>query len=398
MSYKIIKPWIVLFMLCLMAAGGIGLAINAIGVFYPFVTKDLGVLSGEFALHGTIQLLAAAVTGLFIPRIIKKINFKLMILFAGILSSICTLLMGVSTSLWHFYVLAFIRGIAISLYGGVLLSFVINNWFYKFRGVALSIAFSFTGLAGAIASPLLTSLIETYGWQTTYFIKAIMMIVLVLPTVIYPYSLNPESEGLKAYGYVDEEKEVIIASKEFNYFNLYLIAFLFFGFVNSGITSFPQHFTNFAKSINLNPSLGANMLSYAMIGNIVFKLLIGFINDLVGSVKAVIFMISIYIAGAILIMFFKSYSIGAFLIGSSYSTATVGLSVLCNDYFKKENYIYAYPVASFAGAIGTASSLTLIGYSYDFTKTYNYAFMAVIILGIINIFLAIYLARKLLNK
>ena len=44
----------------------------------------------------------------------------------------------------------------------------------------------FSGLSGAIFSPLLSSWITCYGWQMTYRFMAICILVLVLPALIVP--------------------------------------------------------------------------------------------------------------------------------------------------------------------------------------------------------------------
>ena len=45
---------------------------------------------------------------------------------------------------------------------------LIDNWFKKHKGLALGCAMSFSGIGGAVLSPVFTLLIETFGWREAY--------------------------------------------------------------------------------------------------------------------------------------------------------------------------------------------------------------------------------------
>ncbi len=398
MKNKSLKHWLVLLTQCLMVACSIGLAVNAVGVFYPAVTGSLNVLSGSFAMHSTLQVIMIATTSLFMPNILKKINFKIVLTVGALGIFITTFLMGLSYNLVFFNILGFFRGIFLSFCGGVMMNFIINNWFYQFNGIALSIAFSFSGIAGSVASKLLTEVIAVYGWNTAYFVKAIVMFLLCVPAILFPYHMNPKDDNLLPYGYKPDKNEAIKASTDFNYYSVNFIMFFIFSITVTMITGLPQHFINFSKSVNLDVAIGAGMLSYAMLGNITFKLVIGFLNDSIGTIKSILLMIIINIISIVLIIEFKQYEIGAFLLGSIYSIASVGISLLCLELFKKENYVHAFPLASFAGTFGSAVALSLIGYLYDFTGTYNYAFIAALIINLLAIINILFVSNKLKLK
>ena len=135
--------------MCCLAASSIGLCTNAIGVFYTPVAKSLKVLKGTFAMHATLSTLATALTSLKMSKVIKKYFYKEVLLIGVILSSGATWLMSYSTSVYLFYILG--------IYGMVPITVVITNWFDKKHGLATSLALSFSGLSGAIFSPLLSS-------------------------------------------------------------------------------------------------------------------------------------------------------------------------------------------------------------------------------------------------
>ena len=79
---------------------------------------------------------------------------------------------------WMFYVLSAIRGFFVTLFSSIPLTMIINSWFKKSHGLVTSIVFSFSGIIGSIFSPLFTSLISTYGWQTSLIIKGCLVLSL----------------------------------------------------------------------------------------------------------------------------------------------------------------------------------------------------------------------------
>ena len=271
MNNKSYKHWIIVLLMCCLAASSIGLCTNAIGVFYVPVSKSLHVLKGTFALHATLSTLTTALTSLKMAKIIKKYNYKRVLLIGVLLTSISTWLMSYSSSVYLFYILGIVRGIGVGIHGMVPLTVIITNWFDQKHGLATSLALSFSGLAGAIFSPLLSLWIDVYGWQMTYRFMAICIFILVLPALSVPWKIKPQEEGLLPYGY--QKKETVTVSK--NKINLLTLSFLcmcLFTILHTSITGVSQHLSGIASSIQLSTNIGVTFMSLAMIGNICTKL------------------------------------------------------------------------------------------------------------------------------
>ena len=201
MKNKSYKHWLIVFFMCCLSASSIGLCTNSIGVFYTPVSESLNVLRGTFALHATLSTLFTAMTSLFMPKLMKKYNYKILLLIGVLLASISTFLMAYSRSILLFYILGILRGIGIGTYSMVPLTMIISHWFDEKHGIATSIALSFSGLSGAVFSPLLAYWILQYGWETTYMIMALCIIILTIPPLIFPWTVKPQDSNLLPYGY-----------------------------------------------------------------------------------------------------------------------------------------------------------------------------------------------------
>ncbi len=398
-----IKPWIVLIVCCGLAAASIGLCVNAVGVFYTPVSESLGVLRGTFAMHATISSLAMALTSLFCAKIMKKYPIKLIMIIGVLMAGISTIFMSYTRDVYIFYVLGLIRGIGSGLFGIVPLTMIINNWFIKNHGLATSLVLSFSGIAGALFSPIFTEFISSYGWETTYIIKGIILIVICLPAIIYPFAFKPQDEGLLPYGYRQEDIQVIndVKHHKFNFIQLSFICFFIFAILQASISGVTQHLPGFALTVGFNASLGGMLLSAGMIGNISSKLLIGIISDRLGALKATIIMMAINTIGIVLLMIGSSEVVlllGAFLFGAVYSVGAVGFALLSRDFFGSENYSTVFPIVSFATNFGSAFSVSLVGYIYDFTGSYMSAFIISLMFNVINILMIYVIVKVKLTK
>lgn len=383
------KHWIVLVVCCGLAAASIGVSINSSGVFYTPVADSLHIMRGTFSMHMTIFSLATALGALFVFKIMKKVSYKWLLAVSVIVAVLATAAMALVSNVWGFYILGAVRGVSTGLFSIVPLTMIINNWFEKKHGLATSIVFGFSGLAGSICSPILASCIASMGWQTGYVIKAGIILCLCLPAILYPFHLDPKKDGLLAYGYQEKESTPDMQNRlAFRFMTVAFISFFIFGLLCSCITSVTQHLPGYGQSLGYSATIGAMLLSAGMVGNIVSKLVIGALSDYFGSIKATIVMIIANVLGIVLLMMGASswmLVLGAFLFGSCYSIGAVGLPLLTKHFFGIANYARVFPTISFASNIGAAISLSMVGYIYDIFGSYLYAFIIALVMIVICI-------------
>lgn len=371
------RHWIIVGLLCMLSASSIGLCTNSIGVFYTPVSNALHVLKGTFAMHATLSSLCTAAVALFIPKLMKKVRYKLLLFTGVLLAAGSTFLMGFTHNMMGFYILGILKGIGVGTFSIVPITMIITNWFEKSHGLATSITLSFSGLSGAIFSPLLTSWISTFGWEMAYILMAIAILVLTLPPLLFPWHIKPEEEGLLPYGYDEHTKpKAVLQKTTFQYLTTAFLCMALFSLLHTSITGISQHIPSMAESVSLSAQDGALMVSLIMIGNVTTKLLIGVLSDHFSPIKACLTMIGVNIA-SLLLLYTGMINVNAaimfvasILFGSIYSVGAVGIPLLTRYFFKSENYQKAYSVIGFMTNFGSASSLSLIGYVYDFTGSY----------------------------
>jgi len=390
------KHWIVLAALSFLAMSSLGLVINVSGVFLSPISESLGILRGDISMHSTLTQFAGAIVGIFIPKLMKNFHIK-KILFAGIaLSAGSSILLGFANSLWMFNILGTVRGIGFGMSALVPLTIIINQWFLIHNGLATSIVMTAPGIMGVIFSPIFSAIIEQYNWRIGYILLGVLMILLSIFPLLYPFSLRPEDDGYKALGYErivpkDKQKESEESTENskndgkgisepkihFGQVILFMVASLLI----SGVTSFIQHLPGFAESIGFSAVAGGTLLSAAMVGNIVFKLLIGFVIDKTNAFTGSFMILIISAISAFLLLFDLPQFvliIAAFGMGSIYSVSTVGITSLTSYFFGINNYGRIYPTVAFFKSSGIAIFLSLFGYIYDLSGSFSPSILLII--------------------
>lgn len=393
------KHWVVLAIACLLSSSAIGILMNTIGVFNIPVSQALGFRLGDFTVYGMLATIAMSLTSLIMPRILKRVPFRLVVLASTVVTMAASVLMGHATELWQFYILGFVRGAFMALVTMVTLTILINNWFKKKHGLMTSIVFSFGGLAGAIVSPMLEYSIQSGGWPSAYYLTAILVFVLNLPALLIRISLDPRDEGLQPYGYeeIEAEREAVQtpiveangnAPQPFTYFSILFLSFGVIALLNTMLSGMTPHLPAIGQTMGLTSMQGVTMLSASMIGNIVFKLVIGIISDKKGAVVANGSMMLLNLFSVALFLFTSNYYLlvfASFLFGSIFSTSAVGFAFLTRRFFPPEHFQKVTSSTTFVAGLGQAFAMNLVGRVYDLTGHFTLVFLIGIGVHLLNL-------------
>ena len=389
------RHWATLAACCGIAASSIGMLTNSAGVFYSPVAAALGVGRGAFALHTSLCTLLAGFLSPVAARLMKKFPIRLLLTIGILFSCGSTALMSVTHSIWGFYVLGLAKGIGFAFCTLMPITTIIGNWFEARRGMATGIALAFSGLGGAIFSPMLTSLIQSVGWEKAYLLSAVISVVLALPGLLTLPS-TPEEIGLAPYGgrprpLRQESGKADKTAPKVNVIGPALWFLCFLTLFNTAITGIAQHFPGISESWGMASQVGAAMISAGMVGNIVSKLLIG-------PFAACRTMMCTNLAALTILLLVAPRAsavalAAAFFYGAVYSVSATGLPLLTRRLFG-ENYASAFSVVTLFTNTGSAFSLTIVGLIYDLTGGYTLALIGGILLDCANLVLLSLLSRR----
>lgn len=394
------KHWLVLTAIMLMCGSSIGLIVNSNGVFYTPMATDLGILRGTVSLHGTFVSMATAFASLTVSSVVDRFGWKKTLFFGVFCGFLGTFLMAFAKNILLIYVFGIIRGVGSAFYSMVPMTMIVNKWFQEKKGLAVGLSAGTSGVIGALAAPILASLIETNDWRYAFIIMSIFVVILALPILLIPYTYEPRDEGLLPYGFKKPEKSskpLRQPSLENNRSTkIVFAALMLIGFLNTTTVFTSQHFPGYGESVGLSPETASFMLSAAMIGNLSGKFAFGALSELIGTVKTSLGMFVISIISTLMLIFLihpVTLIIGSLLFGFLFSIGGVALPLLSTEFFDPVTGVKVYARVNFIASMGAAISVTLVGFIYDFTGSFIPAFVMGLVFNVINI-IAILVAQK----
>ena len=304
-----------------MFAGSMALLNSIIGVYMLPVSTALGVPRGNFSFLLTIQGFVLLVALPFWGDDTAEVQHQ-RLLTIGVLTMVIGVFgFSISKALWQFYIFGGLTGIGIAATFTMATPFLINKWFAKkHRGKMLGIATAFSGVSTIFWSPLFTIIIQNFGWSTAYMINAALMAVLLLPWTIFVIKRSPEDKGLKPYGYVEGEEEETatgivekgLSAKAALKTPAFWILFFSIGFVaigmgfNNNQSGIAKEFIGAAMDAKAIALVGASMISAAALGNLISKVLFGFVADRVKLPVTFLMFLAVWMIAYVIWLVFRS--------------------------------------------------------------------------------------------
>ena len=375
----------------------LGLFVNTAGVFFSPIAEEYGVGRASVSMTSTIGSIVMAFSGMLTAKMIRPQNFKRSLILWLAVMILATAALAVCPNIYLMYVLFAIRGFAGGLLGLVLVSPIINSWFYEKVGMFTSLCVGFSGLTGAVFSPVMTSLIASIGWRMAEAVSAGLMLIFALPAVLFPIAMTPEDAGTLPYG---EKVQTVETKKTGNGGKADPILFaLVAGFAILACygTAMPPHFPGAAESFGLSAATGAMMLSLAMIANTSGKVLLGILSDMIGTKISMMLFLVMVTAGALCMALIHTplmMYVGAVLIGMSYGMGSVGNVLAVKDIFGDELYSSVYPKITLLTTLSNSLATTLNGSLYDISGGYVLPLMVLAPIPVVAILLLIMAYKK----
>ena len=401
---KIFYGWWIVVGCCFLQGCCLGLMMNSAGIFYTPVTEDLGIGLGPLALYVTVYFFVTTFTYPFVARILPKYNINIVLSVAVIICVVAMALMSTYTEVWQWYISGAMYGIGGAFIFVIAATVLVENWFFKKRGLALGICQCCSGIGGAIFPIVGTMLINQVGWRLTYLILAIVAGVLVLPWTMFVFKYKPEDIGLKPYGYEEHEGAGTDEKVEYSgvpakkcFFTIAFWALFLYGGVEALMSGYNTHLPGFGVSIGLGDMFGSTMLSLSMIGYVFATVIMGWLTDKIGVVVPSFITLAITalsLFGFAVLRESLPLSICAFFFGMNSVIITISMATLVSELFGKRDYAKILSYLRMYGCIAAFGS-SAIGFVYDATGRFDISFYAgILILAICAILVVIAISQK----
>jgi len=188
---------------------------HAVGPFLKPIVADLGLDRASFSLVIAVSLFLYGVFGLLVGMALDRFGVRATASVGTLLLVLSLVLTALVRNFWEFAaVYGVLLALGLAVTGPVMASGVVARWFSARRGTALSLLGSASMTGMSLLVPLVTWLILTYGWRTTYVLIAVGVLAGMLPLSLWVIRESPESMGLAADGAPPESKTPGASARE----------------------------------------------------------------------------------------------------------------------------------------------------------------------------------------
>ncbi len=269
----------------------------SIGVVFKPIIAEFGwnrsAISAAFFLNMAIFALSLILVG----RLYDRYGPKWVIIISTFFLSGGYVLLSLVESFWQFLICyGIISAIGLGGTSATLISALTSKWFVKSRGLAISLALSGNCIGQFVLIPLFSLFILHYSWRVLYFHLSLIMLVVNIIVALLVIRGDPETIGIKPFGYedgdhvrekrgpsfLDSNPQEFGLRKAMGTFSFWL--FLFSMFVcGSGDFLVTTHLVAFATDYNIPAMTAGNMLGWFGLMGLVGLLIAGPASDVVGN-------------------------------------------------------------------------------------------------------------------
>jgi MFS family permease len=396
--------WITLLMLyVLFFAAGMGF--YSYQVFIPRFEEAFGWSRFQTVVPAAVWAVVFGVSGFFVGAWIQRFGIRKVLVAGTVVGSVLYAALSAVTQHWHLMVVVALSGIAAAATTLVPAQTVITLWFNKRRGRAMGFAMMGIGLGGLALPPLVAWLIQQVGWRATYQISALAITVLIVPPVLLflknrPADIGEVPDGRAAAAAGDETTHVptgIPARQAVRTASFWLLFLTYLTqlYVMSAIN---VNTTAFAEGVGYTVLMAPLFMAFAVGISVPGRFGYGWLTDRISP--------QYLMASAGLLLALSTIALDVFVIrlgmistvpiwlfavtqGLGIAGSTVVLPILVGRCFGDLEFgkIQGLVMAGFAiGVIFGGPSAAAI---YDSTGSYEPAFIACAVVGVISALLAL---------
>lgn len=395
---KFFYGWIIVIVALAIYLVSYGMSTVFAVFFKPLIAQfgwSRGATSGAYSLNQFTFGIFALLSGFLSDRYgIRKVLFVSAFLYSGGL-----ILASQTKNIWQLY---FYYGILIGMgYGSLTVPSVsaVTRWFDRYRGLAVGITQGGIGTGTLLLSPLAALLIVRYGWQATYVILGLLTLAVLIPASLIIRD-NPARLGLKPYGHSESESKASLqANRGNNYKAVAAMKTQSFWFLNLIHMSdclchsvVLLHLVAYLTDMGINAKTAAGIFGISGAASAAGTILSGIVVDRIGGRNALVAATSLQAITVFLLM--NAQTLWVFYI----LAATMGLGlgglvtpypVLSREFFGEKVVGTIYGIQLAFATTGMALGGLIGGYLFDYSGSYQYAFLFSLTAGLVAVMLAL---------
>lgn len=400
---KFFYGWVIVAACSLIVAISYGL-LYSYSVFFKPLVDYFGWDRASVSLVYSALLILRGALSIPIGWLADRYGPMKLTVFCGFMIGLGLVLSSQVHTLWQFFLTyAVIEAIGLSGAFGIG-SALISRWFTKNRGLALGILASGSGLGSLLIVPGNERLINAFDWSGAFIISGTIagVVMMALAFLLRPAPHSALAGDKKpALAAQSSDNPVIVesglalrqAAKDPTMI-LLMAAFFFFFFSTQMIL---VHLVNYATDVGISPLIAATFISVIGAVSIAGRLSSGVGADKIGIHNTMILTRVFLISSFVCLLFSTSlwaFYLFAVIFSLPYGGEIPQIPLFIGKYFGTRMMATLVGLCNFVLSAGGAMGSWVAGKIFDTTQSYQGAFIAGIVAGMVSLILVLILKRK----
>jgi MFS family permease len=327
-----------------------------------------------------------------IGRMLDKIGIKKPIIFALSLLVTSYVLSFFAKNVFWLSTIQFFLGFSAAAFFGPMMA-DISNYFYKRKGLAVSLVASGQHLCGAIWPFVIKDFIIEGDWRNAHLFIALVCSILI-PILFYFLGnkvpkMNNEQKLTTQDEDINSKLNLSISNRQIQ------ILLMIAGVLCCVAMSMPQvHIVPLCIDNGYGLAVGTEILSFMLFAAVASRVIFGFLSDKIGPIQTLILGSSLQAISLTMFLPFNS-QLSLYIVAICFGLSQGGIvpiyAVIISKFLPSNEVAERVGWLIFATIIGMSLGGWLSGEIYDFTNSYRLAFINGIFWNIMNLCIMIYL-------
>lgn len=391
MKKKLDYKWVIAGLCFIMIFTCLGFCSSTRSLFVKPITEALKMERSVYSFTDSFRFIAVAVVNMFFGFLVSKFGLKKLISAGFVSLTLSMVIYATASQFWQFYIAGTLLGVGFSWTTTTMVGCVVNRWCKENKGTIMGAILAANGLGGAVATMLVTKIInkpgEDFAYRKGYWMIAIIIACVGVLVVLFfkerpknaPIETGDEKPKKKkrGTGWVGIEYSKAV---KMPYFYMAAICIMLTGAMLQGITGASAAHL---EDVGIDKGYVGLVMSVHSIFLAVFKFATGIIYDKFG-LRTTVNICSIAAVGVMLILAFVTPTptgrIMAMVYGIFSSLAlpleTIMLPIYAGDLFGEKSFDKVLGIFVSVNSVGYALGSVIINGCFDIFGNYKYVFIA----------------------
>lgn len=385
------QAWIrlvIIFMMSVIGTAGMW----SVVIILPNIQNEFELDRAASTYPYVATMFGYGIGNVIIGRMLDKIGIKKPVIFALSLLVTSYLISFFAINVFWLSLIQFFLGFSAAAFFGPMMA-DISNYFFKRKGLAVSLVASGQHLCGAIWPFLIKGFLLEGDWRNAHLFIALVCSILI--PILFCFlgnklpKMNIKQKSTTQDEDINSKVNLSISNRQIQ------ILLMIAGVLCCVAMSMPQvHIVPLCIDNGYGLAVGTEILSFMLFAAVASRVIFGFLSDKIGPIQTLILGSSLQAISLTMFLPFNS-QLSLYIVAICFGLSQGGIvpiyAVIISKFLPSNEVAERVGWLIFATIIGMSLGGWLSGEIYDFTNSYKLAFINGIFWNIINLCIMIYL-------